>query len=104
MKSRALPLLPTMQTTTSGRALGRGFAALRERVVAAGGWEQQQQNGYPDLPDFLRRGKSMTTRTPLDPDRLRKLCGMFGSHHVGERANAARTADALVRQHGLTWG
>lgn len=46
----------------------------------------------------------MTTRTPLDPDRLRKLCGMFGSHHVGERANAARTADALVRQHGLTWG
>jgi hypothetical protein len=36
-------------------------------------------------------------------DRLAKLCGMFGSHHDGERANAALKADQLVRQNGLTW-
>jgi hypothetical protein len=29
---------------------------------------------------------------------------MFGSDHDGERATAARLADRLVRQHGLTWG
>ena len=43
----------------------------------------------------------------LDPtaaERLAKLCGMFGSHHVGERATAAALADKLVREQGLTWG
>jgi hypothetical protein len=43
---------------------------------------------------------------PLDPragQRLAKLCGMFGSSHVGERASAAAMADKLVRSLGLTW-
>jgi hypothetical protein len=35
--------------------------------------------------------------------RLVRLCGMFGSHHMGERANAAELADRLVRQSGFTW-
>jgi hypothetical protein len=35
--------------------------------------------------------------------RLTKLCGMFGSHHDGERASAAAMADRLVRDLGLTW-
>jgi len=35
--------------------------------------------------------------------RLARLCGMFGSEHDGERANAARLADQLLRSHGLTW-
>jgi hypothetical protein len=42
----------------------------------------------------------------LDPhaaDRLRKLCGMLGSAHDGERAAAGLKADQLVRQLGLTW-
>jgi hypothetical protein len=42
----------------------------------------------------------------LDPDaakRLAKLCGMFGSHHDGERAAAAALADKLARASGLTW-
>jgi hypothetical protein len=42
----------------------------------------------------------------LDPDaadRLRKLCGMLGSEHDGERAAAGLKADQLVRQLGLTW-
>jgi len=42
----------------------------------------------------------------LDPqiaDRLAKLCGIFGSHHAGERAAAAAKADELVRSHRLTW-
>jgi hypothetical protein len=48
----------------------------------------------------------MTGRALLDPhsaDRLRKLCGMLGSDHDGERAAAARAADKLVRGLGLTW-
>ncbi len=36
-------------------------------------------------------------------DRLTKLCGMFGSDFDGERANAARMADELVRNAGLAW-
>jgi hypothetical protein len=45
-------------------------------------------------------------RTLLDPyvaTRLTKLAGMFGSAFDGERANAARMADELVRSSGLTW-
>ena len=34
---------------------------------------------------------------------LIKLCGMLGSDHIGERANAALMADKLVRSAGLTW-
>jgi hypothetical protein len=48
----------------------------------------------------------MTGRALLDPhsaDRLRKLCGMLGSDHDGERAAAALAADKLVRGLGLTW-
>jgi hypothetical protein len=42
----------------------------------------------------------------LDPTRARrlfKICGMFGSAYAGERAEAARLADALVRDAGETW-
>lgn len=35
--------------------------------------------------------------------RLAYICGMFGSAHDGERANAARIADDLVKRAGLTW-
>ena len=48
----------------------------------------------------------MTARalvTPKQVERLVQLCGMFGSSHDGERANAAALADRLVRQVGLTW-
>jgi hypothetical protein len=43
---------------------------------------------------------------PLDPqilDRLRKLLGMLGSDHAGERATAGRMASDLLRDHKLTW-
>ena len=40
----------------------------------------------------------------LDLERLRKLCGMFGSAHDGEAANAARMADRMLREAGLAWG
>ena len=46
------------------------------------------------------------TYTPLDhhaADRLTKLCGLFGSNHLGERAAAAAKADQLIRSHGLRW-
>src|SRR5262245_17232619 len=42
------------------------------------------------------------TAQPLDRDRLVKLCGMFGSDHPGERANAA-AADKLIRSAGMRW-
>ena len=48
----------------------------------------------------------MSARTLLDPsaaDRLAKLLGMLGSDHDGEVCNAARLADALVRERGLRW-
>ena len=41
--------------------------------------------------------------TVLDRDRLVKLCGMFGSDHAGERANAAAAADKLIRSAGMRW-
>ena len=40
---------------------------------------------------------------PRDARKLAKLCGMFGSAHDGERANAAAAADKLLRSHGMTW-
>ncbi len=45
--------------------------------------------------------------SPLAPrdltHRLTKLCGLFGSEFDGERANAARMADDLIRGFGMTW-
>jgi hypothetical protein len=38
-----------------------------------------------------------------DLKKLAKLCGMLGSGHAVERANAAAAADKLVRERGLTW-
>jgi hypothetical protein len=49
------------------------------------------------------QGFSGALVTPQLHDRLSKLCGMFGSEHLGERAEAARQADGLVRRLGLTW-
>lgn len=39
----------------------------------------------------------------MDLERFRRLCGMLGSEHVGERAAAALKATAFLREHGLTW-
>lgn len=38
-----------------------------------------------------------------DRMRLVHLLGMLGSDHDGERANAGRLADRMVRTAGLTW-
>ena len=40
-----------------------------------------------------------------DAERLRlvRILGMLGSDFAGERANAARHAEAIGRRHGLTW-
>jgi hypothetical protein len=40
---------------------------------------------------------------PASRQRLVRFCGMLGSDHDGERANAARMADRLIREAGLTW-
>jgi hypothetical protein len=45
----------------------------------------------------------MNALATIDLSRLAKVCGLFSSDHVGERAEAARRADALVRAAGLTW-
>lgn len=48
--------------------------------------------------------KPRSAALPLaDRDRIAKLLGMTGSRHDGEALNAARMADALVRELGLTW-
>lgn len=36
-------------------------------------------------------------------DKFRKICGLLGSDHDGERANAARLATALLKQNGASW-
>jgi hypothetical protein len=46
----------------------------------------------------------MTRLDTQSAERLTKLLGMLGSNSDGERANAARMADQLVRGLGLTWG
>jgi hypothetical protein len=40
---------------------------------------------------------------PTSRERLIKFCGLLGSDSDGERANAARMADKLLRDAGLTW-
>ena len=40
---------------------------------------------------------------PTARDRLVKLCGLLGSEHPGERANAAAMASRLLLDCGLTW-
>ena len=35
--------------------------------------------------------------------RLALICGMFGSHHDGERAAAASKAHDVVQELGVTW-
>lgn len=36
-------------------------------------------------------------------DKLRKICGLLGSEHDGERATAARMASALLQKSGVAW-
>jgi hypothetical protein len=49
-------------------------------------------------------GRSVTMAVSAQViDRLRKLLGMLGSDHEGERAAAGRIASDLLRAHRLTW-
>lgn len=41
--------------------------------------------------------------TPVDLDRFKKLAGLLGSEHAGERAAAALKCTELLKAHGLTW-
>jgi hypothetical protein len=48
----------------------------------------------------------MTGRALLNPraaEHLVKLCGLLGSDHPGEVANAGRAADQFIRRLGLSW-
>lgn len=45
----------------------------------------------------------MGTFSPEALARFRKICGLLGSAHDGERAAAALKATELLRQHGLGW-
>lgn len=41
--------------------------------------------------------------TPADLERFRKIAGLLGSEHEGERSVAALKASAFLKEHGLTW-
>ena len=41
--------------------------------------------------------------TPVLLDKLAKVCARFGSNFDGERSTAAKLADQMVREAGLTW-
>ncbi len=45
----------------------------------------------------------MMPLTPADLNKLAGILGMLGSEHAGERDNAARLANRLVRGKGLEW-
>ena len=45
----------------------------------------------------------MSLISPAEVERLAKICGLFSSDYVGERAAAAHKADQIVRAAGLTW-
>jgi hypothetical protein len=46
---------------------------------------------------------SNTTTLHAFRTRLARLLGMVGSDHDGEALNAARLADRMVRESGITW-
>lgn len=39
----------------------------------------------------------------MDVDRFRRICGLLGSEHDGERASAALKATAMLKDAGMTW-
>lgn len=41
--------------------------------------------------------------TPADLERFRRILGMLGSEHVGERAAAALKCTEMLKAAGLTW-
>jgi hypothetical protein len=43
------------------------------------------------------------TAPAIDRDRLAAVLGMLGSEHPGEVVNAARQAERLRREAGVTW-
>lgn len=45
----------------------------------------------------------MKRLAPMAAERFARIAGMFGSDFDGERASAARKADSLIRDSGLTW-
>ena len=45
----------------------------------------------------------MMALSPADLTKLAGILGMLGSDHAGERDNAARLANRLVRGKGLEW-
>jgi hypothetical protein len=45
----------------------------------------------------------MTALDTATADKLARICGMFGSEHLAERATAAAMADRLVKERGLSW-
>jgi hypothetical protein len=40
---------------------------------------------------------------PRTAELLIRVCGMLGSDHAGEAANAARQATRIIQEHGQTW-
>jgi hypothetical protein len=46
---------------------------------------------------------NFNTLPPEAAQKLVKICGLFGSNQLGERASAALRADELVKSNDLTW-
>ena len=45
----------------------------------------------------------MSAQLPAVLDKLAKVCARFGSDFDGERSTAAKLADRMVKDAGLTW-
>jgi hypothetical protein len=69
-----------------GTSFGPQAKASRQRAGCSGATERQRV----EIPGGSR-------------DLFVKTLGMLGSDYVGERDNAARTAERLRKEFGLTW-
>jgi hypothetical protein len=76
------------------RAWGRPSVARARLERQRRGRFQQRNRPMP---------RSNLALNPADRDKLARILGMTGSLHDGEALNAARLADRLVREQGITW-
>ena len=87
-------------------AAGRVLYRLRRADVvnhtarrSSGGaffWFKTHPDAFGRLPDAIDPRQELR-------QRMAKILGMLGSEHAGEREAAAKLADALRRESGLTW-
>jgi hypothetical protein len=66
-------------------------------------YRQRKAEEEARLREELRRARSKAATRKLAAAKLVKVMGMLGSDYAGERDNAARQAEKIRKEAGLTW-